>query len=70
MKRKKLVAILTEDGKFDSIMVAARASTEEVEHTLSEAYSLDGIQWMEIREVSMQSLKTLNKAFGKGTPRA
>ena len=65
MKKEKLVAILTGDGKFDSIMVAARASTGEVELALSEIYSLNDIQWMEIRKVSMQSLKTLNKAFGR-----
>ena len=65
MKKEKLVVILTEEGKFDAIMVPARASTEEVENALSEDYALNGIQWMEIRKVSMQSLKTFHKAFDK-----
>lgn len=65
MKKEKLVAILTEKGRFDSMLVSARASAEEIERTISEVYPLDGIQWMEIREISMQSLKTLNNTFGK-----
>ena len=65
MKGEKLVAIFTGDGKFDATMVPACASTEEVEHILSGVYSLNDIQWMELRKVSIQSLKTLNKAFSK-----
>ena len=65
MKRESLVVILTEEGKLDSLMIASRASREDIELALSETYSLNGIQWMEIRKVSMQSLKALNKAFGK-----
>lgn len=61
MKKKKLIAILTEEGKLDSITVAARASAEEIELALSEAYSLNNIQWMEIRKIPANSPKATGK---------
>jgi len=66
MKKKKLIAILTEEGKLDTIEVASNASAERIELALSEFYSLSNIQWMVINKASAQALETLNRKFGKG----
>ncbi|MCX6777546.1 MAG: hypothetical protein NT157_01535 [Candidatus Micrarchaeota archaeon] len=65
MKKEKLIVILTEEGTLESCRVSAKASTEDVEQTLCETYSLCAIQWMEIDRVATGTLKTLNERFGK-----
>ncbi len=63
-KKKKLVMILTEEGLLDAKVVSAHFSAEEIESELSETYSLNSIQWIEIRTISNQALEILEKKFG------
>ncbi|HQT44627.1 MAG TPA: hypothetical protein PLO51_01495 [Candidatus Micrarchaeota archaeon] len=64
MKKEKLVVILTENGLLDLDSVPATATTEEIEQIISETYSLNSIQWMEIKKTSTKALEIIRKMVG------
>ena len=64
MKLEKQIAVLTESGGLDILSFSLNSNIDDIEQKLSDLYPLDSIQWMEVKNVSLDTLRKLNVKFG------